>query len=82
MRVAILEDQLITREGVVRLLTDGGVDVIAAVDDAGLLMRTVATEHPDAVILDVRLPPTFTDEGLAVARSVRRDHPAVAVLVL
>jgi DNA-binding NarL/FixJ family response regulator len=82
VRVAILEDQLLTREGLIRTLTAGGVDVVAAVHDPPALLRAVALDRVDAVTLDVRLPPTFTDEGLVVAHEVRRRYPRTAVIVL
>ena len=82
MRVVVVEDQLLTREGVVRTLTHVGVDVIAAVSDVPDLMKAVTLDAPDAVVLDVRLPPTFTDEGIRAAYALRRSYPKVAVLVL
>lgn len=82
MRVAVLEDQLLTREGLIRTLTDSGVEVVAAVGDVDGLLDAVVTQRLEAVLLDVRLPPTFTDEGLTMAARIRREHPAVAVLVL
>jgi len=82
MRVTILEDQLLTREGLVRLLDAGGLEVVDAVDDIPTLLRSIALDPPDAAILDVRVPPTFTDEGLSAAAIVRDRHPSVAVLVL
>lgn len=82
MRVAVLEDHLLTREGLIRTLTDHGVEVVAAVGTPDELLSIVERESPDAVILDVRLPPTFTDEGLQVAAEVRARHPGTAVLVL
>ena len=82
MRVTVLEDQLLTREGLVRLLDAGGVEVVDAVGDVAALLRSVAVDPPDAAILDVRVPPTFTDEGLTAAGEIRRRHPSVAVLVL
>ena len=82
MKVIVVEDQLLTREGVVRTLNHVGVDVSAAVSDIPALMEAVASETPDAVVLDVRLPPTFTDEGIRAAEELHRTHPHVAVLVL
>ena len=82
MRVIVVEDQLLTREGVVRTLNHVGVEVSAAVSDIPALMEAVASEAPDAVVLDVRLPPTFTDEGIRAAEELHRTHPHVAVLVL
>lgn len=82
MRVAVVEDQLLTREGIVRTLTAAGQEVVAEAGDVPALMRALALDRPDAVILDVRLPPTYTIEGLRAAGEIRRRHPEVAVLVL
>ncbi len=82
MRVTVVDDQLLTREGVVRTLTNAGLEVVAAVGDIPALMRSLALDEPDAVVLDVRLPPTFTNEGLVAAEDIRRRMPSVAVLVL
>ena len=73
---------MLTREGVVRTLNHVGVEVSAAVSDIPALMEAVASEAPDAVVLDVRLPPTFTDEGIRAAEELHTTHPHVAVLVL
>ena len=82
MRILICEDSVLLREGLVRLLDDAGHEVVAALPDAGALMDAVATSTPDLCILDVRLPPTFTDEGIRAAVHLRAAHPEVAVLVL
>jgi DNA-binding NarL/FixJ family response regulator len=82
MRVVIAEDVMLTREGITRLLTDAGVDVAAAVGDAASLLRAVSTTQPDAAIIDIRMPPTHTDEGLAAAQQIRAEHPGVSVLIL
>ncbi|AXA96263.1 response regulator transcription factor [Microbacterium sp. PM5] len=82
MRILICEDSTLLREGLVRLLDDAGHEVVAALPDAGSLMDAVATSTPDLCILDVRLPPTFTDEGIRAAVHLRAAHPEVAVLVL
>ncbi len=82
MRILICEDSTLLREGLVRLLDDAGHEVVAALPDAGALMDAVATSTPDLCILDVRLPPTFTDEGVRAAVHLRAAHPEVAVLVL
>ena len=63
MRVVVAEDVMLTREGITRLLTDAGVDVTAAVGDAAALLRAVGATQPDAAIIDIRMPPTHTDEG-------------------
>ena len=82
MRVAVVEDQLLTREGIVRLLTDTGHEVVCQVGDVPSLMRRVPLDRPEVVLLDVRLPPTYTDEGLRAADELRQRHPETAVLVL
>jgi DNA-binding NarL/FixJ family response regulator len=81
MRIAIAEDAVMMREGLVRLLADRGHDVVAAVGDAGALEAAVDEHRPDVVIVDIRMPPTHTDEGLRAALRLRRDHPSVGVLV-
>jgi DNA-binding NarL/FixJ family response regulator len=82
MRVVVAEDVMVTREGIVRLLQDAQFDVVAQAEDLDGLMRAVAQEHPDAVVADIRMPPTHSDEGLVAARRIRADHPDVGVLVL
>jgi DNA-binding NarL/FixJ family response regulator len=81
MRVVIAEDAALLREGLTRLLEDRGHQVVAAVAEAGPLLTAVAGHQPDVVIVDVRMPPTFTDEGLRAAIELRRDHPGTGVLV-
>lgn len=81
MRVVIAEDSVLLREGLVHLLAKAGYDV-TAVPDADALLRSVDADPPDAVVADVRMPPTHTDEGLRAALLIRRSHPDVAVLVL
>ena len=78
----IADDTLITREGLALLLTDAGVDVLGAARDASGLMRLVDAHRPDVAIVDIRMPPTFRDEGIVAARDIRRDYPATAVLIL
>ena len=73
---------MLTREGIARLLTDAGVEVAAEVGDAAALLRAVRTTQPDAAIVDIRMPPTHTDEGIAAAQEIRASHPGVAVLIL
>jgi DNA-binding NarL/FixJ family response regulator len=73
---------MLTREGIVRLLRDAGIDVVAEAEDAEGLLRHVRLTPPDVVIVDIRMPPTHTDEGLVAARSIRAEHPEVGVLVL
>ncbi|MDS2173122.1 MULTISPECIES: response regulator transcription factor [unclassified Nesterenkonia] len=82
MRVIIAEDSVLLREGLVRLLTHDGIDVAAAVGDAHALLEAVAAHRPDLVIVDVRMPPTHTDEGIRAALQLRREDPALAVVVL
>jgi DNA-binding NarL/FixJ family response regulator len=81
MRVLIAEDAALLREGLRRLLEDRGHEVVATVDEPVALVAAVAAHGPDAAIVDVRMPPTFTDEGLRAAIELRRDHPATGVLV-
>lgn len=82
MRVVVAEDAMITREGLVRLLSEAGIEVVAEAEDADALLRKVAATAPDAAIVDIRMPPTHTDEGLVAAKVIRSDHPGVAVLIL
>jgi DNA-binding NarL/FixJ family response regulator len=82
MRVVVAEDAMITRQGLVRLLREAGVDVVAETQDADELLRKVAATRPDAAIVDIRMPPTNTDEGLVAAQAIRSQHPNVAVLIL
>jgi DNA-binding NarL/FixJ family response regulator len=73
---------MLTREGIVRLLRDAGIEVVAEAEDAEGLLRHVRLTSPDVAIVDIRMPPTHTDEGLVAARSIRTEHPEVGVLVL
>jgi len=82
VRVVIADDAPLIREGVARLLGDNGVEVVAQVDDADALLRRVRELGPDLAVVDVRMPPTHTDEGLRAAREIRSHHPGTAVLVL
>ncbi|MBB2975941.1 DNA-binding NarL/FixJ family response regulator [Microbacterium endophyticum] len=82
MRILICEDSVLLREGLVRLLEDAGHDVVAALADATELDDAVAESAPDLCILDVRLPPTFTDEGIGAAVRLRTAQPSLPVLVL
>src|SRR6266700_471236 len=82
MRVVIAEDSVLLREGLTRLLTEAGHEVAAAEGDGEQFLRAVAGHTPDAVVVDVRMPPTFTDEGLRAALVVRDRWPDVGVLVL
>jgi len=81
MRVVIAEDNPLLRDGIVLLLGEHGIEVVAAVDNAEALLAAVEAEQPDAAVVDVRMPPTHTDEGLRAALTIRAGHPRVAVLV-
>ena len=80
-RVVIAEDTAILREGLAQLLADRGFEVSATVGDGDALLAAVAEHRPDVTVVDVRMPPTFTDEGLRAAITLRRDFPGTAVLV-
>jgi DNA-binding NarL/FixJ family response regulator len=82
VRVVIAEDQALLREGIVALLQEHGIEVVAQAEDGAGLLRIVAGHKPDLAIVDVRLPPTFTDEGIRAALEARRRRPDLAVLVL
>ena len=82
MRVVIAEDLALLRDGIVRLLRDSGMEVVAAVDDGDALVEAVARERPDVAVVDVRLPPSFRDEGLRAALVARRRVRGTAVLVV
>jgi DNA-binding NarL/FixJ family response regulator len=73
---------MLTREGIIRLLREAGVDVVAQAEDADTLLRHVRLTHPDVAIIDIRMPPNHSDEGLLAAQAIRAEHPAVGVLVL
>lgn len=80
--IVIAEDSTLLRDGLVRLLGEAGVRVKAALGDATTLLEVVAADPPDVVMLDVRMPPTHTTEGLEAALSLREHHPGIGVLVL
>jgi DNA-binding NarL/FixJ family response regulator len=82
MRILICEDSVLLREGLVRLLEDAGHEVIAALPDTQGLTDAVIDKDPELCILDVRLPPTFTDEGVRAALEIRAAHPSLPLLVL
>ncbi len=82
MRIVIAEDTVLLREGLAGLLEDAGHEVLARVGDGETLLAVVAEHEPDLAIVDVRMPPTYDDEGMRAAVAIRRDHPATAVLVL
>jgi DNA-binding NarL/FixJ family response regulator len=81
VRVVIAEDAAILRDGLVQLLTDRGHDVVAAVSDGDALRAAVAEHDPDVAVVDIRMPPSFTDEGLRAAIAIRHERPTVGVLV-
>jgi DNA-binding NarL/FixJ family response regulator len=81
MRIVIAEDAAVIRAGLAEILTDRGHEIVAAVGDAEALKDAVATHQPDVAIVDVRMPPSHTDEGLRAAIAIRRDHPGVGILV-
>jgi len=82
MRVVVADDVMLTREGITRLLTDAGVDVVGQAGDAASLLRAVRITQPDAAVVDIRMPPTHTDEGLVAAQQIRAEHPDIGVLIL
>jgi DNA-binding NarL/FixJ family response regulator len=82
MRVVIADDAMLIREGTARLLEDAGVQVVGKAADANELLQIVAHEHPDVAIIDIKMPPTHTDEGLIAAEQIRSFYPDVGVLVL
>jgi DNA-binding NarL/FixJ family response regulator len=82
MRVVIADDEVLLREGLARLLTEVGVQVVALVGDQSSLERAVALDGPDVAIVDIKMPPTHTDEGLVAAAEIRHQHPEVGVLLL
>jgi DNA-binding NarL/FixJ family response regulator len=82
MRVVIADDSALLRQGLARLLADDGCDVEACVGDAAALLRAIEPEPPDAVIVDIRMPPSHTDEGIVAAQTIRERHPDMAILLL
>jgi DNA-binding NarL/FixJ family response regulator len=82
MRVVVADDVLLTREGIVRLLRDADIEVVAEAADAQGLLHQVRLTRPDVALVDIRMPPTHTDEGLVAAQTIRAEHPQVGVLVL
>jgi DNA-binding NarL/FixJ family response regulator len=82
VRVVIVEDQALLREGLARLFADGGHQVVDTLGTAEQLYQVVDDQHPDLVVLDIRMPPTFTDEGARAAREIKTRHPQLGVLVL
>lgn len=82
MRVIVVDDSMIVREGLAALLEQAGVTVTFRLGDAGVLDAIIGREPPDVIVIDIRMPPTFTDEGLRAAASIRTHHPEIGVLVL
>jgi DNA-binding NarL/FixJ family response regulator len=82
MRVVVADDVMLTRAGITRLLSEAGVDVVGEAADAENLLREVAAKRPDIAVVDIRMPPTHTDEGLVAAQAIHTRHPDVGVLVL
>ena len=82
MRVVIVEDQVLLREGLGRLFSDAGHDVVATLGDAQGLVVTVSEHRPDLIVLDVRMPPSYTDEGARAAAEIKSAYPQIGVLVL
>lgn len=82
MKVVIAEDSVLLREGIARLLADGGLEVVGQAGTADELLLKVRSYGPDVAVVDIRMPPTYTDEGLRAAREIRAKHPQTGVLVL
>jgi DNA-binding NarL/FixJ family response regulator len=82
LRVVVAEDSVLLREGIVRLLSENGFEVVGQAGDAEDLMRKVGAHKPDVAVVDIRMPPTNTDDGLRAALEIRADHPETSVLVL
>lgn len=82
MRVIVADDETLLRQGLAALLTTTDIDVVATVGDGAALTQAVGRLHPDAVLVDIKMPPTHTDEGIRAALDIRRNHPDTGVLVL
>ena len=82
MRIVIADDEMLLREGLARLLTDAGFEVVAKAKDGDELLRAVRLTSPDVAIVDIKMPPTHSDEGIVAAHEIRASHPDVGVLVL
>jgi DNA-binding NarL/FixJ family response regulator len=82
VRVAIADDQVLLREGLALLLAEAQMDVVLQASDADRLLSGLARTRPNVAVIDIRLPPTFTDEGLRAADAIREAHPEIAVLIL
>src|SRR5262245_60117963 len=82
MRIVIAEDSVLLRAGIARLLADAGEEIVAEVGDADALLVKIDELRPDIAVVDIRMPPTFTDDGIRAALAIRTAHPTVSVLVL
>ena len=82
MRVVVADDSVLLRQGVVRVLEDDGFEVVGQAGDAEDLLRKVGAHRPDVAVVDIRMPPNLTDDGLQAAKKIREDHPGTGVLVL
>jgi len=82
MRVVIADDVMLLRSGMARLLNDAGVEVVGEAGDGEALLRLVSRFEPDAAVVDIRMPPTHTDEGILAAHRIRAEHPRTAVVLL
>lgn len=82
MRIVVADDSMLTREGIVRLLRDASFDVVGEAENATRLLEHVRGLQPDAAVIDIKMPPTHTDEGLVAAKQIRAEYPDVGVLVL
>ena len=82
MRIVIADDEMLLREGLARLLTDAGFEVVGKATDGRELLRSVRLTSPEVAIVDIKMPPTHTDEGLLAAHEIRSSHPDIGVLVL
>ena len=82
MRVVVADDVMLVRSGLARLLVDAGIDVVGEAADADMLLSLVGRKLPDVALVDIRMPPTHTDEGLVAARQIRERHPQTAVVLL
>jgi DNA-binding NarL/FixJ family response regulator len=82
VRVVIADDAVLVREGIARLLREAGMDVVGQADDGDTLLRSVRDQRPDVAIVDIRMPPSHTDEGLRAAREIRSRYPRTGVMVL
>ena len=82
LRIVLAEDSMLLREGLVRLFGEAGFEIVASFGNADSLLARIDELHPDLVVLDVRMPPTFRDEGVRAAVRLRRTHPSIGILLL